>query len=631
MGYLTVGTAGHVDHGKSTLIKVLTGIDPDRLAEEKKRGLTIDLGFAHLRVEDTIIGFIDVPGHERFLKNMLAGASGFSFVLLIIAANEGIMPQTTEHLQILELLNIKRGAVILSKTDLVENDLLELVTAEIKAFLKGTFLENSPLIKFSAVTAVGKAEIISLLKNLKNENASLGTPKNPAPVVFPVDRVFSKSGFGTIVTGTLNSGEITAGQSLQLFPTEKTVKIKMIQVFNEKTENTGTGSRSALNIPELAPEQVQRGSILVSPGLFKATDSIEVSLRVLPGLNKEIKANSPVKFYHFCSETKGKISFLGKKALKPGEEDFARIKLEKPVIIPHNTPFVIRNPSPAFLVGGGLVLNPYPAEKKYNTAKRRNILTKYKEQKYQEIISDFLAEKNGRSAKPLFRLENLQDLVPVEAWADIYKDLCKAQLIISPGNNFYLSKGYLNNKNAELIEIFQTFHKNYPGKIGISKQELQKICKLELFILEFLINCLKGPFLVSYNNLYFLKGSGPVTSEADLEEFLKIIQIMENEGFQDLKDLGAKTNLAENRLADLLKILVYKNEVEELSGNVFVTTKNWQQIKEKISSLISQTGRITASQAKEHLNTTRKYIIPVMETLDKQKITRRIGDFRVLY
>jgi selenocysteine-specific elongation factor len=627
MDFITVGTAGHVDHGKTSLVKFLTGVDTDRLDEEKRRGMTIDLGFANLPLnQNTTISFIDVPGHEKFLKNMLAGITGISFVLLIIAANEGIMPQTVEHLQILKLLNISKGAVILTKTDLVDSEFLDLVIEEINGMTKGSFLENCPLIKFSAISGEGREEILNLLGNIKDGFST----KNTGKVFFPIDRVFTKTGTGTIITGTLNSGIINKGDVLELMPSGKKVKIKQIQIHNKNTENVFAGTRAALSIPQLETTDAHRGFTLVSPGSYRHTDTIEVRLNIIPELLNEIKANTRVKFYHFCSETNGRISFMEQKNMMPGQLGFARIKLEKEITIPHNTAFVIRNYSPHFLIGGGNVLNPYPLKMKISASKCKEILRFYDTGEYFELGKYVLQDKSLFSLK-IFEIDELQSMFPVENAEQVINSLISNSLIKPLGNNLFISTALFKNKYSEMLNYIELFHRENPWKIGISRTELQKSLKIDLLLLENFLHTLKEDYLTSFENLFYKKDHEikfPGPEKTDIEN---ILNILENKKFLDFKDLEIAVRIESGRLDELLKTLVFKKIIEELTEKVYVTQRVWNETVNEIKQLILKHGKLTTSQAREHLNTSRKYIIPILENMDKQKITRRINDHRVLF
>ncbi|RME67107.1 MAG: selenocysteine-specific translation elongation factor, partial [Nitrospirae bacterium] len=361
MKHVILGTAGHIDHGKSTLVKALTGIDPDRLKEEKQRGITIDLGFAYLKYPDGItVGIVDVPGHEKLVRNMLAGAGGIDFVLLVVAADEGVMPQTREHLAICNLLGIKTGLVTITKADLVEEELLELVTEDVKDLLKGTFLEGAEVIPVSAKTGLN----LDLLKEKIHEIASQVEPKaQEGPFRLPIDRVFTLKGFGTVVTGTAITGSIDIDSQVEILPTGKRARVRGLQSHGVPVQKGFAGQRLAINLQGVDKEDIQRGDILLTEGYFMPTTTIEVYLKWLPDA-PEIKSNTPVHVHLFTKEAIGRLLLYDTEIIRPGQTAFGVLKLDRPVVASSGDRFVLRRFSPVETIGGGLVLDPYPGRRR---------------------------------------------------------------------------------------------------------------------------------------------------------------------------------------------------------------------------------------------------------------------------
>lgn len=628
MHYLTIGTCGHVDHGKTTLIREITGIDTDSLAEEKRRGLTIDLGFAYKKLNEQItLSFIDVPGHEKFIKNMLAGISGIQFVLLVIDANEGFMPQTYEHLMITDLLNVKDGAVVLSKTDLAEKDFLDLVEDDIYQKLKGSFLENKPLIRFSAVTGEGKSELLSLFESLKPEFIS----NSEEIVIFPVDRVFSRPGFGTVVTGTLSSGKIYRDGSLVLMPKGIECRVKNIRIHNDSVDYIDKPGRVAINISELKQNEIRRGDVLISPDSYRLTRSLDVKFK---SLDKPVKSGEKIHFYHYSSEITGSLYFMAKKELRAGETDFARIKLDNPTIIPFNCNFLIRRLSPNELLGGGRVLNPYPESYKLNLEKRRKKLELYESGDYQLIIKQFVNQYHKT-----FGLNTLREMIPPEKWHIILDDTISSEqpsgvysYIYQLSEEKYISKNYFFEMLDSLLKIFYAFHKNYPHKAGLSKSQIQNESGIELIILESLLKeGLKSELLFESDSIFMLwehKDKIPGLVSENLE---KLLNIFENKAFNHFNDLIEATKLSPAELSEQLKLLILQSKIIELKSHVYALISQWKFSVDIVSAYIFKHGSVTVKEAKELLHLSRKYIIPFLETMDSCKITKRKGDIRILY
>ncbi|HUJ18594.1 MAG TPA: selenocysteine-specific translation elongation factor, partial [Nitrospirota bacterium] len=362
MKYIILGTAGHIDHGKSSLVKALTGTDPDRLKEEKERGITLDLGFASLDIPGGHrMGIVDVPGHEGLIKNMLAGVGGMDIVMLVIAADEGIMPQTREHLAICDLLHVKKGLIVLTKMDMVDKDWLALVQDEVRDFVKGTFLEKSPILAVSSKTGENLPGLIQALAKLANEVA----PKSSNGILrLPIDRVFTMKGFGTVITGTLLSGVISTEQEVEVLPRSIRTRVRGIQSHNQAVQRAVAGQRTAVNLQGVEKDQLSRGDTIVSAGFFQATRTLDAKLELLQQAPRGLKTGSRIRFYNTTQEALGRLTVLGSSELAPGQEGFVQIRLEQPVIIQHGDRFILRFYSPMETLGGGMVLNPHPRRHK---------------------------------------------------------------------------------------------------------------------------------------------------------------------------------------------------------------------------------------------------------------------------
>ena len=362
MKQIILGTAGHIDHGKTSLIKALSGIDADRLKEEKERGITIELGFAHMALPSgELLGIVDVPGHEKFVKNMVAGATGIDIVVMVIAADEGVMPQTREHMEICTLLGVQHGMVVLTKVDMVDDEWLELVMEDVREFIQGTFLENAPILAVSSVNGQGIPEFIAQLDKLSQK-----VPERSASSIFrlPIDRVFTMKGFGTVITGTLISGHVNVGDPIMVYPWEITSKVRGIQVHNHSVNIAEAGMRTAINFQGLEKTAIQRGEVLSSPGALKSSYMVDVSLHFLSSNPKSIKNRTLVRFHTGTSEILGNLILLDSEELSPGDTAVAQLRLNTPVALVKEDRFVIRSYSPIRTIGGGEVLNPIPKKHK---------------------------------------------------------------------------------------------------------------------------------------------------------------------------------------------------------------------------------------------------------------------------
>ncbi|MCQ2560159.1 MAG: selenocysteine-specific translation elongation factor, partial [Clostridia bacterium] len=466
MKHIIVGTAGHVDHGKTSLIKALTGIETDRLKAEKERGISIELGFASLDLGDLKIGLVDVPGHEKFIKNMLAGAGGMDLVLLVIAADEGIMPQTKEHLDILRFLQIKKGIVVLTKVDLVEEDWLEMVREEVQEFLEGTFLFFSPLLEASAVTGQGLEELKRLLREMAlaaEDRSSFGTMR------MPIDRVFSITGFGTVVTGTLASGTVKPGEMLEVLPEGLSSRVRSVQVHNQKVEKAMAGQRVAVNLADLEVNQINRGSVLAAPQAFQAVYRLDVKLSLLKEV-EEIKNRTRVRVHLGTAEVLGRIIWLEGQSAKGGEVVYAQLVLEEPLVAAKGDRLVIRSYSPVKTIGGGQVLDPQALKHKASEGNLLEKLQVLEKGTPEELLFQFLLKQTDLLTKEEIKLE-LTDLESLLA------DLVgKEQLKIIEGK-YYLASELYQLWQEQTLLMLQDYLQQFPLREGCPREEVrQKIC-----------------------------------------------------------------------------------------------------------------------------------------------------------
>ncbi|MBU4289344.1 MAG: selenocysteine-specific translation elongation factor, partial [Proteobacteria bacterium] len=471
MKQIILGTAGHIDHGKTALIKAVTGIDTDRLKEEKLRGITIELGFASIDLPSgQHLGIVDVPGHEKFVKNMVAGATGIDIVAMVIAADEGVMPQTKEHMEICTLLGIKQGLVVLTKTDLVDEEWLELVTEDVRKFTRGTFLEDKPVLPVSSLTGQGIPEFIKALDEL-----SAMTPSRPVNSLFrlPIDRVFSMKGFGTVITGTMVSGCVRTGDTVMIYPSGITSKVRGIQVHNQSVSIAEAGMRTAINFQGLEKASVQRGEVLSSPGALKPSYMLDVSLHFLKSNKKPVKNRTLIRFHTGTNEILGHIILLDKDEITPGETTVAQIRLDSPVAVVSDDKFVIRSYSPVRTIGGGQILNPLPQKHKRF---KKNIFEGLKalvNQPPEEIIAYHVdnAGYKGVSFSDLKIMTNM----PEKQLDNALQKLMSIKTVICADreNRIYIHKNCYENLNKKISSYLDNYHRTNPLKAGMQKEELK--------------------------------------------------------------------------------------------------------------------------------------------------------------
>jgi len=476
MKYTILGTAGHIDHGKSTLVKALTGTDPDRLKEEKERGITLDLGFASLDLPSgNRLGIVDVPGHEGLIKNMLAGVGGIDIVMLVIAADEGIMPQTREHLAICDLLHVKKGLIALTKMDAAEKDWLALVQDEVREFVKGTFLEKSPIVPVSAKTG----ENLETLKQELDKLAKEVAPKSPNGILrLPIDRVFTMKGFGTVITGTLLSGTISQDQEVDILPKGTTTKVRGIQSHNQAAQRAVAGQRTAVNLQGIEKDQISRGDTIVTKGFFTTTRNVDCSLSMLKQATRGIKTGTRIRFYNNTQESIGRAALVGTNELNPGDEGYVQFRLEQPVLIQHGDRFIIRFYSPMETLGGGMVLDPHPRRHKTSTmAESVRNLTVLEKGSLEDKLAIIVAGK---------ALACMEEAAVIGSVAADKQEITTAlsalvqKKAVVRVDNLYVHGSQLAILEKKVLDLIAGFHKANSLKPGIDKEEVKGLLKARL-------------------------------------------------------------------------------------------------------------------------------------------------------
>jgi len=630
---IILGTAGHIDHGKTSLIKAITGINTDRLKEEKLRGITIELGFAHLELPSgQHLGIVDVPGHEKFVKNMVAGATGIDIVAMVIAADEGVMPQTREHMEICTLLGVKHGVVVLTKTDLVDEEWLELVIEDIRDFVRGTFLEKAPIVTVSSVTGDGIPEFIKTLDEL-----SARLPSRPVSSLFrlPVDRVFTMKGFGTVITGTLVSGEVKVGDMVMLYPSGITSKVRGIQVHNQSVNNAEAGMRTAVNFQGLEKASVNRGDVLSNPSALKLSYMLDVCFNYLNSNKKPVKNRAQIRFHTGTSEVLGILILLDKDELLPGEAAVAQLRIDSPLALIKDDRFVIRSYSPIRTIGGGHILNPIPQKHKRFKSEIIKGLKGLMDQSPESIIS-YHVDESGYQGVVFSDLKIMTGLHEKQL-QNIIQDLMSKRTVILTDreNRIYIHKNSSDRLKKETSIYLDSYHRGNPLKTGMPKEELRsKIPGLQgskLFNLT-LNQMIKDKEIVSQENTVRLT-SHTVSlgvDQADIRE--RILDVYCKNGLTPpyFKELSKTINVESSRAKDVLMFLMDEGLIVKVKEDLYFHAKAVEDLQQRLVDYLVSHKEMSTPQFKEMTGVSRKYLIPLIEYFDAQNVTIRIGDIRKL-
>ncbi len=624
--FLVVGTAGHIDHGKTSLIRALTGIDTDRWEEEKKRGMTIDLGFAHLQLPSGVsAGIVDVPGHEKFIKNMLAGAHGLDVVLFIVAADEGIMPQTKEHLTVCQSLGTKKGIVVLTKKDLVDEDWLELVKEEVKEFSRGTFLEGAPIVAVSSKTGEGIDELIKELDRIAIETE----PKESGGILrLPVDRSFTVKGFGTVITGTLLSGKVKVGDEVEILPPGKRVKVRGIQVHGEKVEEAVAGQRTALNLSDVKKEEVTRGDLIATPGYLKPTNMVDVLVELSKDAEVIVTSGFKLHFHHLTSESEGELFLIDKDELLPGEKALAQIRLKDEVVPVYGDRFVIRNYSPATVIGGGKILDPLPHRKF-----RRRLREEFKE-KLEKIIGGSLKERvlaHLRLKEPITTKELIQllNLKPEEADKAV-ETLLSEGLVVKAGQEIY-TREKLEEIKKRVLELLDRTHSETPIAEGLTLQEIKSKLKESKELIEMAVRELLKESKIEENQGFLrIRGFEPREAGVYKELVPKVEALICKGEFTppSVKEIGKLVGTGEEKVNTIASYLVRRKGYHRI-GELLISPESFNRIREILKRHFSKKETLSVGEFKDYLGVSRKFAIPLLEYLDSLGLTQRRESERV--
>ena len=615
MKNVIVGTAGHIDHGKTALVKALTGIDADRLAEEKRRGITIDIGFAHLDLTPEIrIGFVDVPGHERFVKNMLAGAGGIDLVMLVIAAGESIKPQTREHFDICRLLGIETGIIALTKVDLVDEDILELTRMEIDEFVAGSFLEGAPILPVSAKTGQGLAELRAALEAAGSHVAG---KNSRGPFRLPIDRAFTMRGFGAVVTGTLVSGEVRVEQEVMLYPEGRWLRVRGVQVHGEAALKAVAGQRTAINVAGIEAQQIARGMVLADPDRFAAIREFSCVLETLPGA-PPIKNRAPVHFHAGTAEIEAEVRlFRGETELPPGGKTYARIMLREEALLLPRDRFIIRRFSPVTTIGGGMVLDTaVPRSRKSAEVKER--LRKIEQASTPDWIH-LLVRESGTGMPPaelIARTGLTQDEI-----AEAIRGT--KSILVLPG--WLVDRNWLDALRDTIIARIRDFHRERPLQPGIPKQAL--CMDMPTPLVDVL---LKHPQIALEGDIVRLRSHRVVLQQQEELARAAIESAFEKAGLAvpAVPDVLAHSGVESARAHTLLQILIREGRLVRVTEELVFHRATLDQLRRDLAAI--KGTRLTVPAFKDRTGISRKYAIPLLEYLDREKVTRREGDIRIV-
>jgi selenocysteine-specific elongation factor len=628
---IIVGTAGHIDHGKTSLVKALTGIDADRLEEEKRRGITIDIGFAHMELQsggDTYrLGFVDVPGHERFVRNMLAGIGGIDLVLLEVAADEGIMPQTREHFDICRLLSIQRGITVLTKADLVDKETLDVVRMEVEEFVRGSFLDSSrsPIIAVSSTSGEGLPELRQAMAAVAAEVQAKTTD---APFRLPIDRVFTMKGFGTVITGTLVSGSVAKEDEVEVFPSGSRARVRSIQVHDQPVDLAVAGQRTALNLAGVEKNQLSRGMTLASPGLFRTTREVDVELSLLKSA-RTLKQRSRVHLHAFTSESVAEVRLLGVQELRPGQTTLATLKFAEPMLLLPGDRFIVRQFSPVVTIGGGQVIDALPLGRRRAPEQLEALRDLLHANGEARLLA--LVERRGSAGLPL------QEATAETGWSKEKVRNTAGALIeqkkLEAAGDLLVSARSMQAAGAAMQQEVVRFHKANPLTTGISREQLRERLKLPQAVFEAALQQMaQQKALESSGEQVRLPGRSVVMNDEEAVARKKIESAFASAGLRvpALKDVMASLPVDKVRAQKIVTLLLREKVLIKLADDLVFHRSALESLRALIMGFKGKSNRIDVAAFKELTGVSRKYAIPLLEYLDRERVTRREGDARVI-
>jgi selenocysteine-specific elongation factor len=632
MKHVILGTAGHIDHGKTSLVKALTGVDTDRLKEEKERGITTELGFTFLDLPSGIrLGIIDVPGHEKFVKHMVAGVWGIDLVALVIAGDEGVMPQTIEHLDICRLLNVKKGLIVLTKIDLVDRDLLDLVKEEVTELAQGTFLKDAPILEVSAVTGEGIPYLLSTLDLLSQE-----IEERLANGLFrlPIDRVFVMKGFGTVVTGTIISGSLSLGETVQILPSGIEGKVRNLQAYNRSVEKAFAGERAAVNLQGIETSVIERGDVLVRPDTLRPTYLVDAYIEYLPNTSRPLKHRTNQRFHIGTSLTNASIFLLDQEELASGGRGYVQLRLEKPVVALPQDRFVIRGTSAIQTIGGGVILDSHPEKHKRYSSTVMADLRLLKDGTGEQALRQHV-HHSGMGGITLENLLNRVEMPPSEVRLILREMANRGDLLlIDPEKLKVIERAqYQRLRETALVQLIQ-FHQRFPMKSGLSKEELRTKLppEVDIRLFQILINeLIQSKDVVLEKDK--LRLTGHQVSSIDEKGLVKRAEAAVLKGGlqpPSPRELSEEWSEKEEEVRSIFEHLVHEGVFIKIKSEIYLHQIPFENLKKELVTHLKNHQEITTPQFKEMTKASRKYAIPLIEYFDQIRLTIRLGEKRVL-
>lgn len=634
MREIVLGTAGHVDHGKTSLVRALTGIDTDRLKEEKKRGITIELGFAYLDLPcGHRLGIVDVPGHERFVKNMVAGAAGIDLVAFVIAADEGIMPQTREHFEICHLLGIKNGFIVITKKDMVEPDWLELVQEEVKEYFSGSFLEDAPIVTVSSTTGEGIADVRGMLDKIV---ASWEFTEAFGPFRLSIDRIFNMKGFGSVITGTSISGRIGVGDDIMVYPGLKQGKIRGIQVHSKSVDMVEAGNRTAINLQGLEKELVNRGDVLASPGCLRPSYILDAEFLYLSTNEKPLKNRTRVRVHLGTAEIMGRIVLLDDEELAPGSEANVQVLLEEPASVWPGDYYVVRSYSPIATIGGGPIFNGCAFKRKRFREQNQKGFQIYRNGSLEDCIQLHVFE-SGISG-----ITEADLSVRLGLFGNRFKKILRTPIssrnivVVDSDQQLLVAHEVYEQVRDAICTALSAYHLKSPLKLGMAKEELRNLVNpgLGTKLFEFSLNDLTKKDKVVQEEGIVRLAEHKVSLKADEKELRQDMEKMFSDAglttptYKEV--LSRFSDWPKQLVGDVLSVLVKENVVTKVTGDLYFDSSALSELQDKLTVFVEREGDIDAPRFKELTGLTRKFSIPLLEYFDKIKLTLRVGDKRIL-
>ena len=627
MKNVILGTAGHIDHGKTTLIKALTGRETDNLKEEKQRGISINLGFTYFDLPSKKrVGIVDVPGHEKFIKNMLAGACGIDIVLLVVAADEGVMPQTVEHLDILNYLGVKKGIIVLTKCDLVDEDFISLVKDEVKEKTKGLFIENAPIVEVDSVSGRGLEELVKKIDEISED---IEEKKIDAPARMSIDRVFSLKGFGTIVTGTLIEGKISIDDEMTIYPSEKKVKVRNLQVHGCDVKTAYAGQRTAINLSNIKVSEIQRGDVIAETGSVEESMMIDVNISLVEHCKKSLKHWDRIRVFHGTKQILCRIVPLNEDEIPYGESGYAQLRLEEKIVAKKVDRFIIRSYSPMDTIGGGIIIDTAPKKHKiYDESVIETLKIKEKGE-LKDIIEEDLKLN-------LSNYITLKDLISYTGDKEEYVkeglDVLIKENKVIPVNKYYLHISHYNKLKDKTMDILNKYHKQYRLRKGILKEELRSRVdsKLKVKDMDIILNKMAEDKQIKVrDNLVSNYEFEVVFNQKQLSIKKEIENITRK---NKLSCLVTKDEICnKNKFYEEVLEALIGDTIQKLDDTYYVDKDIYENMKNELINYLKQNNQITVAQFRDITNSNRKTSIAILEHFDRNRITKRIDDKRVLY